>query len=371
MCQDSALVCPADRRVEGGRSPMRRAFQVLVLTAMVAAMAAPLTATSASADDEHVGYTFGRQLLDGCSTGATACGATSTPPSTIDVKAAVFPPECDFFKIDLDSGELTRINPAGQLVPCADGVTFDDEGRLLAYRQNPNPSGIGDFTQLIKIDLDDGAQHVIGNLPAVFVGSGGMTSDAEGHLWLYGFGTKDPECNASGNTDCLWKVNAANAHSQLVGGNDTHIVEGLAATCEDVIAISLGELSTPVSLDAHADVAFAPAELDDVHTNNGHLEKIADAPGVTNPQGLDFDDEGELYAVGQGPIGKGPFGPALLFKIDPNNGNSGSTPVTLNGTPYVGELTGLGISPLSCDEETTTTTTPAAPVVAVQPNFTG
>ena len=259
---------------------MPAAFRMLVLTAMVAAMVVPLAATSASADDdhEHVGYTFGRELADGVSVPQ----ANALPPSTVDA-SQTFPPECNFFRIDLDSGELTQINPAGQLVQCGDGVTFDDDGHLLAYRQNPDPvDEPNDFTQLIRIDLHNGNQHVIGNLPAVFVGSGGMTTDAEGHLWLYGFGSKDPACGASPNEDCLWKVNPANAHSQLVGGNDTNIVEGLAATCDDVIGISLRFLDAR-SEDAHGSVAFGDAELDEVHTSNGALEVIAVSSGCHEP----------------------------------------------------------------------------------------
>ena len=255
-------------------------------------------------------------------------------PTTVDATQIVFPPECNFFEIDLDSGELTQINPAGQLVQCGDGVTFDDEGHLLAYRQNPDPSGVGDFTQLIRIDLHNGNQHVIGNLPAVFVGDGGMTSDADGHLWLYGFGSKDPECGNTSNDDCLWKVNASNAHSDLVGGNDTVFVQGLAADCEDVIAISQALLA-PGSTDAHAAVGLGATQLDEVDTKNGSLDKIADTPGVTFPSGLDFDAEGDLYAVGGTAIA-GPAAAAQLFEIDPRNGDSGGRQATLNGVPYTG-----------------------------------
>ena len=60
-----------------------------------------------------------------------------------------------------------------------------------------------------------------------------------------------------------------------------------------------------------------------------------------------------------------------LFKIDPNNGNSGGTDITLNGVPFTGQMNGLAISPISC-EDPGPEPTPAPPApVAAEPLFTG
>ena len=187
---------------------MRRSLCVLAVTAIAAAVVVSIGAPVASGEqsDDPVGYTFGFALR------GTAVPDTAAAPGDIHAQDGLI---CNFYKVDLKTAELTQINPTGTTLPCADGVTFDDDGHLYAYRDNPNATSASDFTQLITIDKDDGAQHPVGILPAVFVGDGGMTFDADGHLWLYADGGKDPQCFATGDFNCLWEVNAKNAAQRL------------------------------------------------------------------------------------------------------------------------------------------------------------
>ena len=145
-------------------------------------------------------------------------------------------------------------------------------------------------------------------------------------------------------------------------------MQGLAADCESVLAISVNTTGGLSAGDVRSVVTAGGTQLDEVHTSSASLEKIADTPGVTNPTGLDFDAEGDLWAIG----GRGFVGPApaaQVFRIDPDNGNSGAKDITLNGVPFTEPLFGLGIAPVSCEDPEPAPPQPA-PVV-VQPTFTG
>ena len=335
-----------------------RLARALVLCALVGGLVAVVGSPAATAkdDDEHVGYTFGFEF-----DGAGSVGSSG------DVGAARIV-LCHFYKVDLDTAALEQIDANG--VPCGDGLTFDDDGTLYAYRQTPE-TGFSGFTQLITIDLHNGNQHVVGFLPSVFVGQGGMTFDKEGDLWLYAGGAKDPQCGATGDSNCLWEVDPDNAHSQFVGAQSRQVT-GLAADCEDVIGISqqtleglgsggsVGPAVTPVS----------SSELDEVNTDNASLHKIASTPGVLFPSGLDFDREGDLYAVG-GNLLLGELA-ARLYEIDPEDGSSTSRLATINGAPFDGVLTGLGIASVKCEEPEAPVPPPAQPTaLVVSPTFTG
>lgn len=302
----------------------------------VGLVAAQGVAHVASADesDDPVGYTFGQNVPSG---GFSLC---------------------NFYKIDLETGAATQVNAVGQPVPCADGLTFDDDGTLFAYR-NGNTTGAG-ATELITVDKHNGAEHVVGPLPTVIFGGGGMTFDADGHLWLYGLTFNSPACAPTGSY-CLWKVNPETAASTFVGKAPTgRGVFGLAGDCEDVIAITAIAEVGPVS---------TQARLDDVHTSNAALEKIVDLPTVRFPTGLDFDAKGELWAVGTSGGGGAGIG-AIVYHIDQEDGSAGARDVTLNGAPLNIFLAGLAVSPISCEDPEPTPPAPA-PVVAAEPVFTG
>jgi len=326
---------------------MRRATPVFALVAMVAALAAaPITTAGAGLgseddDDEQVAYTFGYHPDDGI---------------------APVGPLCKFYELDLETGAATQVNqPSNTVVNCGDGLTFDDDGTLFAYRNVPTAAVTFD-TELVTIDLDDGSQHLVGGLPPVGVGSGGMTFDAEGDLWLYGFAPGDPTCVAAAGVGgfpvCLWEIDPDDASARFVGtpgGDEARGVYGLTADCEEVLAITSAAATGAPTL---------PVRLDEVDTGNASLEKIVDLPGVASPDGLDYDADGDLWAVGTSYPALDPF----LYRIDPTDGTSQPRPVTF-ALFDSGVLFGLAASPIECAEPAPEPA-PPAPVV-VEPVFTG
>ncbi len=132
-----------------------RIAHAAVVAAMVGALFAVQGAQLSGADegDDPVGYTIGTPIGRGFALAS-----------------------CSFFKIDLKTGEATQVNPVAQPVGCGDGLTFDEDGTLYAYRNRPTAGGPG-VTELITIDKHTGAQHVVGPLPRVLLGAGGMTFD--------------------------------------------------------------------------------------------------------------------------------------------------------------------------------------------------
>lgn len=311
-----------------------RIARAAVVVAMVGAAFAVQGAPMSGADegDHPVGYSIGTPVGRGT---AFACG---------------------FFRIDLKTGAATQVNPA---VKCGDGLTYDEDGTLYAYVSDADTGSIFGVN-LVTIDKHTGVQHVVGPLPRVFVGGGGMTFDAEGDLWLFGV-ADDPSCTP-GRT-CLWKVNPENAHSTFVGFAQTgRGVYGLAADCEDVLAIAGDQLTGP-------GVSFHP-ELDEVDTRNGSLHTIAAVPGIGFPTGLDFDND-DLWAIAIAGPGAGAGIGTTLFKIDQRNGNSGGTDITVNGAPFTGQMNGLAISPIRCDDPEPKPPAPQPVPVVVQPVFTG
>jgi hypothetical protein len=313
-----------------------RLLRLMLVATLAGAGFAVHSASVAFADDhDPVGYTFGVAV-----SGAGLGGL-----------------RCNFYKIDLKTGAATQVNAVNASLDCADGLTFDEDGTLYAYR-----NGGGAF--LVTVDKHTGAETVVGQLPPVLVGGGGMTFDADGHLWLYAF-SSDPAC--AGSQSCLYEVNKKTASARFVGTASVGVF-GLAGDCEDVLGITLSGLPNGASTAGSAPVS----SLQEVNTHNGALHKIADTPGIVFPTGLDFDSEGDLWALASNQL-SGPGPRTEVVRIDPNNGNTGSTDVTVNGVPFARTMTGLAVSPIGdCDPETTTTTTtPAAPVVAAAPTFTG
>jgi hypothetical protein len=319
-----------------------RIARAAVVVAMVGAVFAVQGVQVSGADDgdDPVGYSIGS-----IQHGAGALGG------------------CNFYKIDLKTGAATQLNVGNGSVKCGDGLTYDDDGTLYAYTQRVI-AGVGPtVSELVTIDKHTGVQHVVGQLPNVLVGGGGMTFDADGDLWLYGVTINDPRCTPNAST-CLWKVNPKTAASTFVGTAPTgRAVYGLTGDCEDVWAISADTVSGPgVSLHT---------ELDEVDTHSAALHKITDVPGIAFPTGLDFDADDDLWALANS-FTRGAGTGMILFRVDPRNGNTGPTDITFNGAPFSGQLNGLAVSPISCDDPgPDPTPAPPAPVVAAEPLFTG
>jgi hypothetical protein len=331
-------------------APMRRRLgRVLVVSGLVAALVAVQAAPAASGDegDEPVGYTMGFELL----------GPTSSQGKTVL--------QCNFYEVDLERAEITRLNAVDRELLCADGLTFDEDGELYAYR-NLFLEGSG-FAELITIDLDDGDQTLIGRLPNVNVGAGGMTFDAEGDLWLYAGVFDDPECSPGTFRHCLWEVDPEDASTEFVGSAPQGTgVFGLAGDCEEVLALTS-------ELEASTD---STTQLQEVDTRDASLEPIAAVPTIFGPQGLDFDDDDDLWAIGQTDIFAGPALPGpTVFLVDPEDGSTEAEDITFEGgADFNGVLFGLGVSPISCEEEEPVPPAPPAPApapIAVEPVFTG
>ena len=286
-----------------------RLARLAVVAALVGgAFALQGTQVSGADDQDPIGYTIGSRL-----------------PSRGEPSLA-----CNFYRIDLKTGAATQVNAVNGSVPCGDGLTFDEDRTLYAYRSTPT-AGPGVPSQLVTIDKHTGAQTLVGQLPEVLVGGGGMTFDADGHLWLYGIVIGDPSCTPSGSY-CLYEVNKKTAAARFVGQAPFGTgVYGLAADCEDVLAITSFALSGVA-----ADPAPAPVTaLNEVDTHNGALKKIADTPGIFFPTGLDFDSENDLWALGN-TFGQGAGIGMQVYRVDPDNGNTGPIDITVNGVPFDG-----------------------------------
>jgi sugar lactone lactonase YvrE len=337
---------------------MGRVVRALALSALVIVLVGIQGVPLASADDHGdgpVGYTYGFSF------------------TLLSDAVAAQGRGCNFYKVHLDTGVLTQLNPAGTSWPCADGLTFDEDGTLYAYRASTSVNSAipaSGASELVKVDKHDGHQTLVGPLPPVELGLGGMTFDAEGDLWLSGIPFNDPGCQPSGFVSCLWEVNPENAKSKFVGAAQGELaVTGLAGDCEDVLAVAVRGIHDS-SVGGDPTTAAAPdvsTLLAEVSTSNGSLHTIADPIAVTSPSGLDFDDEGHLWAIGDA-AGAG-FASARVYRIDPDDGGAQSKVITLGGAPFRGFLAGLAVSPISCEDPEPPAPTPA-PVV-VQPSFTG
>lgn len=310
---------------------MRRLFSVVAVGVLAVATLAFSAPPASSGTGGAVGYTVG--------TVGTAGGAA-----------------CAFYSIDLATGAATQISDPSEPVNCADGLTFSPDGTLYAYAMGSTVTPNGATPpNLVTIDLATGAQTVIGPLPPVFVGGGGMTFDAAGNLWLYGVVAplSTPECLDVGSS-CLWKVNPADATTTFVGSVEERTVRGLAATCTEVLAID--------SLVVNG--LGNPTQISRVDTTTAALELVVEVDEIIVPEGLDFDDAGGLWALSaaqeQG------AGLQEINAIDLTTGEVGHTTVTLNGQPVGGFLGGLAISPISCAAPP-----PAPAPLVIQPTFTG
>ena len=199
-----------------------------------------------------------------------------------------------------------------------------------------------------------------------------MTFDSDGDLWLNALAGNDPTCTPAG-TYCLWEVNKKTAASKFVGTAGTGVsVTGLAADCEDVLAISRLHLPTLVSARRRRPSRLRRCSTSSTRTTTRRCTSRSTCPGSPSLTGLDFDAENDLWALANTGPGFGGSGIGMsVFRIDPSNGNTGATDITVNGAPFVGTMNGLGVSPISCDDPgPEPTPAPPAPVAA-EPLFTG
>ncbi len=307
---------------------MKRFTRTLAVGVLAAGLLGVIGVGTASAGSGEVGYTVGLESIDG--------GIA----------------ECDFYSVELATGVMTEIN--ANPLECADGLTFSPDGTLYAY-VSPRPVGFSN-AQLFTIDVTDGSQAFVGTLPPVVLGSGGMTFDAAGNLWLYGTPATgmDPDCGTSGFESCLWQVDPTDGSTTFVGGQTERIVYGLAATCAGVYAITT---PIPGGLVSGTEVAL-------VDTATGGLDLVVSTDDINNPEGLDFDFSGALWALGSGPESGIPNW--TIFDVDLTTGASTGQAMTLDGGPFFGFLFGLAISP--------TEPCPAPPTpepIVITPTFTG
>ncbi len=308
---------------------VRRIVRLFSVVALASSALLVIGGPQASAQTGPVGYTSGAQFTGGSAS-------------------------CSLYSVDLPTGAMTQIN-APTPGECADGLTFSPDGTLYGYRND----GLLGFpnAELITIDTSTGAQAVVGELPPIAIGSGGMTFDAAGNLWLYAAVPSigiDDECSPTEFSFCLWQVNPADASTTFVGNAPQFdAVFGLAASCAgDVLAITTIETNGPVN----------DTELQSVDTTTAALTPVVALPDIFIPVGLDYAADGGLWALSA--IGGRGLGPMQSDLIDPPTGSVTATPLTVGGDPFSGFLGGLAISPLSC-------ATPAPEPVVLTPTFTG
>jgi hypothetical protein len=258
---------------------------------------------------------------------------------------------CDFFKVVLETGELTQINPDGSHVPCYGGFAFSPDGTLYAFIEPV--AGVAS-SQLVTIDLATGTPTTVGDLPQII--SGGMSFDGDGNLWLYASAPNDPACGGAPLKSCLWKVDPATAKTKLDGSTPGRAIGGLGAVCTRVLALD-GPLGTG---------SQSKTVLSSVDTSTGELTAVVPAPAIFAATGLDVGADGRLWAIGSGGL-KG-AGQPRVFEIDPEKGVVASAGTTLDGGPYPGFLPGLAVDPIHCDPPDPSDPTP---FVILAPNFTG
>jgi hypothetical protein len=269
---------------------------------------------------------------------------------------------CDFLAIDLPTGEAEVLSSDPQ--PCADGLTFGPDGTLYAFRQEPNAGGLLLNSELVIVDPTSGEQEFVGDLPGV--GDGGMTFDAAGDLWLYASKNGESECPQNVfSTFCLWQVDPATGATQFVGAAPEGTgVLGLAGSCDDrVLGIDVTFASAGPSLASNT-------TLDLVDRSTAGLDTIVPLPTVFFPAGLDFDDVGSLWALGNAP--QAGQSQVTTYLIDEATGDATATGVTVNGQPFIGVVSGLAVSPIgACPVPPPPPPEPAPEAVALQPTFTG
>jgi sugar lactone lactonase YvrE len=265
--------------------------------------------------------------------------------------------DCEFWSIDMGSGELTQISDPSTEVNCADGLTFAPDGTLYAYTNN-QVAGAFVNAMLVTIDLGTGEQTEIGPLPNVFTGQGGMTFDAAGNLWLYsrGFDTPASCVDNQSSAVCLYEVDPATAAATFVGTVSETNVLGLTANCTpEVLAITTPPFNGTSS----------GTQIQRVDTATAALDPVVELPETFSPQGLDYDSAGELWVLAGRPrIG---IGPMEVEQVDLATGTTTHTPLTVGGEPFAGFLAGLAISPISCPVPPPE----PAPEIVLAPTFTG
>ena len=298
--------------------------------------------------------------------GQVASGQTGPIGYTVGQPLAAGFNECEFYSIDASNGTLTQISDPSADLDCADGLTFAPDGTLYAYTNEPIEGTVVD-ANLVTIDLATGLQTVIGPLPPVRAGSGGMTFDAAGNLWLYGdaFDPASPPCaDASVEATCLYQVDPATAQTTVVGEarEDTEVT-GLTASC------AAGVLG--VTRPFQNGVTPVTSTLETVDTATAALSPIVplDDVGVFTT-GLDFDATEELWVLAGLPArGLGGF---EIDHVDLTTGDVTHQQLFNDGDPqdpFAGFLAGLAIAPATpCPAPPPPEPSPA---IVLQPTFTG
>jgi hypothetical protein len=298
--------------------------------------------------------------------GQVASGQTGPIGYTVGQPLAAGFNDCEFYSIDASNGTLTQISDASANLECADGLTFAPDGTLYAYTNAPI-EGIVVDANLVTIDLATGNQTVVGPLPPVRTGSGGMTFDAAGNLWLYGdvFDPANPPCvDDSVEATCLYQVDPATAQTTVVGeARDDTEVTGLTASC----AAGVLGVTRPFQN------GFTPATstIETVDTSTAALSPILPLEGVgVFTTGLDFDASEELWVLAGLPS-RGLSG-FEIDHVDLTTGEITHQQLFNDGDPqdpFAGFLTGLAIAPATpCPVPPP----PApAPEVVLAPTFTG
>lgn len=209
----------------------------------------------------------------------------------------------DLYRIDLEAASGTRAGAYTQ-APIVAPEIADVEG--LAFSPDGQLFGVADgLNALYRINPSSGRATRVGaltGLPSVQAGFDfGLTFTADGRLWL-----------SSDTSKQLWEVNPTTGAVRLVGNMGVQI-SGLAARGNEVFGIGV----TETVLNAGDQGLWRI----DVETGTATVVGRFDDPFPVVDAGLDFDDQGRLWAVldfNPRPIKN--FRTTELVRLDPDTG---------------------------------------------------
>jgi hypothetical protein len=199
------------------------------------------------------------------------------------------------YRIDLANGQTTSIGPIG--FNDVEGLAIAPNGTLYGVADSSIGPGSATSDFLVRIDTTTGAGTLVGPLGLQGQGNNnnldyGLAATADGRLWM-----------SSDVTGQLWEVSTFNGAVRIVG-NTGHSISGLAARGSELYGVSVD-----------AQPSLYRISFDDATTE---LVGPLNVGGVVADAGMDFDAQGQLWAVlDPEPASEGA---SRVVRINPNTG---------------------------------------------------